>query len=198
MKSCIELPEGYSEYYRLDMQKQKKPMLIINITAIVIMVLLYLVGTVFHPISEFFSSKQYFTRFIFMAVGYILYIILHELVHGITMKYYGAKKIKYGFTGMYAFAGCQEYFAKKPYIVIAFAPIVAWGVVLAVLCAVVPASWFWVVYFIQIGNIAGAAGDAYVSFVFAKMPKDILIKDGGVSMTVYSKEKSDIVSGKEE
>lgn len=188
MTSCSELPEGYSEYFKLDMQKQKKPMLIINASAIIVMIILYLIGTVFHPIDEFFSS-QYIIKFVVLAVGYILYMVLHELVHGITMRYFGAKKIKYGFTGMYAFAGCEEYFAKKPYIVIAFAPIVVWGIVLAVINLIVPVSWFWVVYVLQIGNISGAAGDAYVSIKFSKMPKDILIKDAGVSMTVFSKEK---------
>lgn len=189
MTSCLELPEGYSEYFKLDMQKQKKPMLIINGLAIVIMLILYLIGTIFHPIDELFSPP-YLAKLIVIAVGYVAYMVLHELVHGITMKYYGAKKIKYGFTGMYAFAGCDEYFTKKPYIVIAFAPIVVWGVVLTIINLFVPVSWFWVVYIIQIGNISGAAGDLYVSFKFGKMPKDILIKDAGVSMTVFSKEKS--------
>lgn len=190
MTSCLELPEGYSEYYMLDMQKQKKPMLIINGTAIAAMVILYFIGTIFHPIDELFSS-QFLAKFAVMAVGYVLYMVLHELVHGITMKHFGSKKIKYGFTGMYAFAGCDEYFAKKPYIIIAFAPIVVWGIVLLVVNLLVPEGWFWVVYFIQIGNISGAAGDMYVSIKFGRMPKDILIKDAGVSMTVYSKEAAD-------
>ncbi|MCI2113311.1 MAG: DUF3267 domain-containing protein [Ruminococcus sp.] len=96
------------------------------------------------------------------------------------------KKVKYGFTGLYAFAGCEEYFSKKPYIVIALAPIVVWGVVLAAVCCFVPESWFWVVYFIQIMNLSGAAGDLYVTCKFSKFPKDILIKDTGLEMKVYS------------
>ena len=37
------------------------------------------------------------------------------------------------------------------------------------------------------GNIAGAAGDFYVVWRFAAMPPDILVRDAGVGMTVYSR-----------
>jgi hypothetical protein len=120
-------------------------------------------------------------------LGYIAYIVLHELVHGIFMKHFSGVKPKYGFTLMYAYAGSEAYFNKKSYIIIALAPVVIWGAVLGVLCAVLPQSWFWVVYLIQIGNISGAAGDFYVTFKFLKLPKDILVNDTGVAMTVYTK-----------
>ncbi|MBQ7290862.1 MAG: hypothetical protein IJW76_03940, partial [Clostridia bacterium] len=60
---------------------------------------------------------------------------------------------------------------------------------LSVLCAAVPESWFWIPYFIQIGNISGAAGDAYVTCKMAALPKDILVNDTGVAMTVYAEKE---------
>jgi hypothetical protein len=119
----------------------------------------------------------------------VVYIVLHELVHGITMKLVGTKKVNYGFTGLYAFAGSKDYYDKTGYIMIALAPVVLWGIVLAVIQAFVPVQWFWLVWMIQIANISGAAGDAYVTAKFSKMPKDILVSDYGVGMTVYSKEE---------
>ena len=65
-----------------------------------------------------------------------------------------------------------------------------WGVVLTVLLIIVPRNWFWTVYFIQMMNISGAAGDLFVTFKFMKMPKDILVMDTGVGMTVYSKQNN--------
>jgi hypothetical protein len=103
------------------------------------------------------------------------------------MKLCGTKKVKYGFTGLYAFAGSDDYYYKKPYIAIALAPIVVWGVILGIVNALVPVEWFWVVYFIQLINLSGAAGDLYVTCRFAGLPKDILIRDYGVSMTVYAR-----------
>lgn len=190
-KRCSSaLPEGYREIYSVNLQKDKKAALFVNIAALILMVIFVIIGILIVPISYTFDNDgsivTVWLKTIAVLAGMIVYFILHELVHGITMKHYGAKKVKYGFTGLYAFAGCEEYFSKKPYIVIALAPIVVWGVVLAAICCFVPKSWFWVVYFIQIMNLSGAAGDLYVTCKFSKFPKDILIKDTGVEMKVYS------------
>ncbi len=104
------------------------------------------------------------------------------------MKLCGTKKVKYGFTGLYAFAGSDDYYGKAAYIFIALAPVVLWGVVLLIANFIVPISWFWAVYLIQITNILGAAGNAYVTVKFASLPKDISVQDSGTAMTVYSKE----------
>lgn len=124
-----------------------------------------------------------------LCIGVIAYIILHELVHGIAMKICGTKKVRYGFTEIYAFAGSDDYYDKKSYIIIALAPIAVWGIVLAVINIFVPANWFWVVYFIQLTNLSGAAGDLYVAFRFARLPADILVRDHGIGMAVYSLQK---------
>ena len=102
----------------------------------------------------------------------------------------GKKKIKYGFTGIYAYAGSDDCYDKSAYIFIALAPVVLWGVVLALINPFVNAEWFWVVYFIQMTNISGAAGDFFVTLKFSRMPKDILVKDSGIGMKVYSKEET--------
>lgn len=113
-------------------------------------------------------------------------MVLHEVVHGIVMKLCGTKKIKYGFNGLYAYAGSDDYYDKKSYIIIALAPIVLFGIILGIINALVPKEWFWVVYFIQLENISGAAGDLYVTFKFLKLPNDILVKDSGLGMSVFS------------
>ena len=65
--------------------------------------------------------------------------------------------------------------------------IVLWGLLLALINFFVPAEWFWIVYILQIINLSGAAGDFFVTVKFSRFPKDILVKDYGVGMTVYAK-----------
>ena len=191
MKSLEILPEEYREILSIDLQKDKKLALLVNVLAIVIAVLLAVPMNFYIPISTLFDRSKEFGEFMLqmgvLLLSMFVYAILHELVHGITMKLAGTKKVKYGFTGMYAFAGSDDYYDKKSYIIIALAPVVVWGIVLAVLNAFVPAEWFWVVYIIQIMNLSGAVGDYYVSFKFSKLPKDIWVHDCGTSMKVYSK-----------
>ena len=185
------LPEGYRESFQIDLQKNKKLALLVNGIAILIAAVMAIPALCLVPISGLFSFEQgfmmYILRFIALILGSIGYILLHELTHGIFMKRFSGQKPKYGFTGLYAYAGSTAYFSKIPYLIIALAPVVILGVILLVLNLLVPTEWFYVVYFIQMTNLSGAAGDLYVTARFSKLPKDILVQDTGVSMTVYEK-----------
>lgn len=191
MKAVEKLPKGYKEICSVDLQKNKKTALFVNILAIVIAIVLAVPMHFVVPVSTLFSMEKgisdYLLRFAAILVLSVIYLVLHELVHGIAMKLCGTKKVKYGFTGLYAFAGSSDYYGKGAYLFIALAPIVLWGVVIAVVNLLVPIEWFWVVYYVQLFNLSGAAGDLYVTVRFSKMPKDILISDHGVGMRVFSK-----------
>lgn len=192
MKAFESLPQGYREILSVDLQKNKKLMLLVNGIAIVLAVLMLAVGIRLVPVSTLFDMSAgmgaYFARFGVLLVSLVLYMVLHELTHAAAMKLCGTKKVRFGFTGMYAFAGSDDYYPKLPYIAIALAPIVLLGIIIAVVNALVPESWFWVVYIVQITNISGAGGDLYVTLRFAALPGDILVRDYGVGMHVYSKE----------
>ena len=92
------------------------------------------------------------------------------------------------FSDRFAFAGSEDFYDKQAYIFIALAPIVIWGIVLGLVNVLVPLEWFWVIYLIQVSNLSGAAGDLFVTVKFSRLPKDILVRDYGVGMKVYSKE----------
>ena len=190
MKAVKNLPEGYKEIFTVNLQKDKKTAVLVNVLATVIAIALCVPMHFYISFFTLFDMEQglgaYTLRFIVLLVLLVVYMVLHELVHGITMKLFGTKKIKYGFTGLYAFAGSDDYYPKLPYIIIALAPVAVLGVVIAVINCFVPREWFWVVYFIQLMNISGAAGDMYVTAKFSRMPKDILVQDSGICMTVYS------------
>lgn len=194
MKTSFELPVGYSEIFRVDLQNDKKKALLVNGLSLLLMVPMFIIGAFIAPIKSLFDFGNgfcaYFLKWGVVLVGMIVYVVLHELVHGVFIKRFSGKKAHYGFTGLYAFAGSDAYFNKRDYIIIALAPVVMWGVVLLVLNLVLPVQWFWCVYLIQIFNISGAAGDFYVTYKFSQMPADILVRDVGVAMNVYSREAS--------
>lgn len=196
MKNCVaELPEGYVERFQLDLQKNKKTAILVNLLAILIAIPLIVLGhfrvpvtTVFNLADDADALLRTFGKCLVMMFCILAYIPLHELVHGICMKFFGCPKVRYGFTGLYAYAGSDAYFRKRPYLVIALAPVVIWGIVLLVINCLTNDSWFWVFYLVQVQNLSGAAGDLYVSCRFAKLPADLLVRDTGTSMTVYARE----------
>ena len=165
MKAVEKLPEGYNEIYAVDLQKNKKVSLFVNVLAVVISVLLIIPMNFVVPLFSMFSMEggmlNYAIRFGALFGLMILYMVLHELVHGVAMKLCGTKKVKYGFTGLYAYAGSTDYYDKRSYVFIALAPVILWGAVLAVINPFVPIEWFWIVYFIQVMNLSVAAGDLF-------------------------------------
>ncbi len=191
MKALRCLPEGYREVFSIDLQKDKKLAIKVNLLALLIAACLAVPMHFLVPISTLYRVRgglgSYSIRVAVLFVSMFLYIVLHELVHGAAMKLCGTKKVRYGFTGLYAFAASDDFYGKKAYVFIALAPIVLWGVVFAVINPFVPVEWFWVVYALQIVNLSGAAGDLLVTVKFSRLPKDILVQDYGVGMKVYSK-----------
>ena len=196
MYATDTLPQGYRQFDHIDLQKDKKTALILNIAAVVFFFGLLALGHfAFVPFSSVWDQKASDSAFwaFLMKVGvflalYIAYIVLHELTHAAAMKLFKAKGLRFGFTGLYAFAGSEtDYFAKAAYRVIALAPLIVWTILLTVPLCCVPSSWFWVFYLVQCGNLAGCAGDIYVTVRLWHMPKDILVRDTGVEMFVYSR-----------
>lgn len=192
MKAVPKLPNAYKEIFSIDLQKDKKQAFLVNFLAIIIAVVLVIPAHFAVPIQTLFYMENgfgaYVFKFIVLMAAIVAYMVLHELIHGAAMRICGTKKVKYGFTGMYAFAGSDDFYDKRAYSFIAVAPIVLWGIVLAIMLIFVSAEWFWVLYLVQVTNLSGAAGDLYVTVKFARLSKDVLIKDHGVGMTVYAKQ----------
>lgn len=189
MKTVQVLPEGYKEVCSIDLQNNKKEAVAVNVIAGVIALAMYILMetriSFMAWVYEKIDKGQILPALAALVFGTVIYVILHEFTHGLTMKLMGGKQVKYGFTGMYAYAGSSEdYFPKRPYICIALAPVIMWGIIFAVLQILLP-EWTWVVWFLQMMNVGGAAGDIYVSSRVARMPGTILVMDTGVSMTVY-------------
>ena len=183
-RNCLQdLPGGYGQVLTIDLQKDTKLALVVNGLAVAIAAVMLTAGFLLMPDFNVFTSLASLAAFLVCAV---MYMVLHELVHGACMKVFGAEKVRFGFTGLYAFAGSSEYFKKAAYIVVALAPLVVWGAVFLALNLAMGTKYFWFIYLLQLVNVSGAAGDLYVSFRFLRMPKDILVQDTGVSMTVFA------------
>ncbi len=194
MKSYTQLPDGYGEIFRVNLQKDKRLAIIINAVAVAIALVMVLPTLFFIPFQLMISEEIWLTvvRFVVLAVGIVSYIVLHEAVHVLAMKLCGTKKVKFGFTGLYAYAGSDDYYTKGSYLFIALAPVVLWGIVLLLANLFVPLSWFWVVFLVQVVNLSGAAGDYFVTLRFLRFPKDILVCDHGVGMQIYSQKEQTV------
>ncbi len=181
------LPEGYREIKKIDLIRNHTQALRVNLLALLIMGVMVALGFVLSPPFEMIQINiGSIIGILFTLAGIAVYIVLHEAVHGVFMKAFSGRKPKYGYTGFYAYAGSDALFDRRQYLIIAFAPVVILGLVLAVLTRAFYETAFWYLYMIQIVNISGAAGDFYVGFLIARADKDVMVRDAGTDMSLYA------------
>ena len=184
MKATLKLPENYEEIDRIDLEKNKKQMILVNVLSIVQAVLVFIPMLILAPEGASFPREG--LDVVILLAGMVGYIILHEAVHGVCFWAFSRQKPRFGWKSAYAYAASDAYYGKVPYLIIGLAPVALWGVVLAVLAAVLPVRWYSIVQLIQLINLSGAAGDLYVTWLLCRMPKDILIQDAGVAMQIFA------------
>lgn len=186
MKATVQLPENYRELMTIDLEKNKKQFILVNALSLVIAAAVLLPIWLLAPKDAEFIPDVLSAAL--LIAGIFVYVILHEAVHGVCFWLFSRQRPRFGWKSAYAYSASDAYYPKRPYLTIALAPVVLWGVVLAVLAAVLPAGCYWTVQLIQLMNISGAAGDLYITWLLCRMPKDILVQDAGVAMQVYAPE----------
>lgn len=186
-KAVAKLPNHFRLLREIDLQNNKKKMLLVNVLAVLIAAVMFLLAYWLAPVGFFFSGLgSFLLQMGLLLLGICAYMVLHELVHGLFFYLYSGQKPHYGLTGMYAYAASNAYYPKGAYLVIGLAPVVLLGLVLGVLCIAAPEGWFWYFYLLQTVNISGAAGDLYVTAVLLlRCPSNIFVLDNGASMKIY-------------
>ena len=181
---------GYKECTKIDLVKNKKEALLVNIYGIIIMVVMavFIPLLIMGGIIEFNLETTFPLFFIVLLISLILYIPLHEIVHGIVLKKYTDEKLSFGWKLVYAYCGSKEAVVdRKEYYAVALAPLFVFSVVFISLMVLNPSlSLVW--YVMEIMNVSGSVGDIYVSIKLRKeKSRDILITDSGTDMRFWSR-----------
>ena len=155
--------------YQLDMK-------ILNVLAIVI--LLVLVGLMYLIGYDFLSIYlDYNTGMIFALL--VLWLMLHEVLHGIgfsIFKSVNRKNVVYGMAlekGVF-YCMCKQKIGKKVIFTSLLFPLTIIGVVTLILGLIVDNP---LLVFLSIFNIMGCVGDIVMSVFFVKCPDDIIYLD---------------------
>lgn len=192
MKIIKEMPKDYKRITTLSLQKDKKASTLVNIISIIIGIAMLIPMHIVNPITSVINLSEgmegIMTEIIALVIAMTVYIIIREAIHALFMKILGCKKIKFMFTGLYAFAATDELIPMNAFTLIALAPVIILGIILLVCCILIPLPVLWLVYILLVVNVSGVVGDVYNVIKLSKLPKDILIHDNGLSMNIYSKE----------
>lgn len=189
--ACEALPCGYELFKRIDLTKDRSSLIAINIWSLAAALAMVLPMLFVHPIKYALDMEIGKILFCISAaiVGMAVYLFLHEGVHGIFIRLFTGSSAAFGFDLKHgvAYAYSSWYFKKLPYITIALAPLIIWGIVITMLLFDIEENYFWYLYMVQIFNVTGSAGDIYVSCIVARMPGNVLAHDMGAAMEFYRK-----------
>lgn len=193
MKRTFEkaLPTGYCEVMVVDAESAKFG-IIMNVVALIVMaVIAAITACIVRPAG--FLENFSFTRNIIFLIVLPLYLILHELTHGLAYKMLTGQKLKFGFTLTVAYCGIPDvYVYRKTAIIALLAPFVVFSVLFGAATVLFQNPWDQVYAGVLLGlHVGGCCGDLYdfLLYLFKFRSPDVLMQDTGPKQTFYVKEK---------
>ncbi len=178
-------------------------MLVVNILAFG---LLFLMMFVVYGLTKFKIMNIDFMEYDKLLTGFkaivffiilILWMVLHEIIHGVTYQIGGAKSTDIVFgasleNGVF-YCKAKEYINKKCIMMSLLAPLVLIGIVTFIIGVIISNVWLIV---LSIANISGAAGDIMMFMFFLKQKDDVEFRELGFSSPAVVKTSENIAEKK--
>ena len=194
------LPENYSLALHID-SKNKKTGLIFNLCSVVIAIVVavalilprgFSFDEFMKKLSEGGEGKMILRYLVFIA-SMILYMVLHEIVHGIAYKCLTHQKLTFGMSWSCAFCGVPNIYVYRRTAMISL--IMPFAVFSAVYGALIAAFAGDIVLYSMLSllfalHLGGCICDVYtfVLFMFKYKDKAILMRDTGPEQFLYVKQ----------
>lgn len=191
-----KLPENYRLVKTVD--ATKAPFAVVfNLLSLVMMVgafavLYFAFGTDVSLIKEQFLTLPDFTKILallLLVVGFIVYIVLHELVHGVVYKAFTKRKLTFGVTMICAYCGVPDVFVYRTASLCALlAPFVIFSIAFIVpMFFLQNTVWFLLLAALFAMHFGGCVGDLYITvlYVFKFRDGKTLMRDTGPVQTFY-------------
>jgi Putative zincin peptidase len=197
LKATRVLPDSYVARWGLDLAKDTKAALLLNLAALPAFLLF---TRFFIAIASEFRSEITVTGFVrqlslhplagfvSLIVTVIVFTTIHEGIHGLFFWLFTHSRPVFGLKLLFAYAGAPEWFIpRSPYAMIGLAPIVCISIVGLVLVPLVSLPVCELMLFGVVLNASGAVGDLYVTARVLAEPRDCLVLDTGVGCTVFTR-----------
>ncbi len=199
MNAIKHLPPDYRLAWTIDLAKNRRLLVILNIFGIALFVpALLLFGrliTVMRPdlggpsgvvlgLGE--GSTGTLLQIAGIFIAYVLVLLLHEGFHGIFFWAFTGKAPEFAFKLSYAFAAAPTWFIpRRQYWIVALAPLVGVSAVGIAMLPLLPEGWILAWLIALSGNVAGAVGDLYVLLRLWGAPANTLVNDRGDAISFY-------------
>ena len=190
-----DLPIGYTEVFHINAKDKKTGLLFTLFSFILAFVSLAITLPIYFCTKKLptIDTTFYYLSLAGFCVGIILYIICHELVHGIAYKILTKQKLTFGISWSCAYCGVPNvYVYRKTAIIALLAPFIVFSLIFIGLLI-----WFYflngwlylgmsILFMVHFG---GCIGDLFMFFLFLFKYKDktTLMRDTGPEQFLYQK-----------
>lgn len=195
---CSELPEGYELVKEIDAVKDKKFAVLMNVIGVVLMIaagaLLWLLrftirGEAASRAITLNVAPVWQEELFLLAIvlGMVLYVILHELTHGVVYKLCTHEKLTFGLSLSCAFCGVPQVFVNRRTALLSLlAPFTLYSVIFLLLVFLAD-GWLATLALILFAlHFGGCAGDLYDTWLLlTSLRGDLLMKDTGPKQSFY-------------
>ncbi|HLF90632.1 MAG TPA: DUF3267 domain-containing protein [Anaerolineales bacterium] len=188
------LPRGFVPRRQLDLTKNHRATLLLNLVAILSF---FLYGWLFFAIADWIRSdldslnEVAGASFWQLMATFLLVLVLHELIHGLFFSVFTGEAPRLGVRGLYAFAGAPDwYIPRQQYLVIGLAPFVLMSLGGLSALIFVPLPVVPLILFAITLNAAGASGDIFITGWLLGEPDLLLVNDTGEIFTMFAPETS--------
>lgn len=190
--STQTLPDGYAQTGEVNLKKDKRLAVILNILAffvfIVSFILLSIFGTALRSGTTNISGSISAGAMILLIGLTVFILIVHELIHGFFFWLFSRSRPVFALRPLYAYAGAPGwYFPKRQYAITALGPLVIIGAVGLLLMLLAPVSWLLTIAFLVAMNTGGAIGDIFVFFRLLKSSSTTFANDTGDVVTFFER-----------
>ena len=189
-----KLPEGYSEAFATD-ANDKKQGARLQIAAIITVAVLINAFFLIYALPRLGEIAAGFTaiKCLCFVLAYPLYIVLHELTHGLVYKLLTGRKLTFGFKPPSAYCGVPDVYTYRITSLLSlFAPFTIYSIIFILLFFIIndPFSRAMILLLFAL-HIAGCAGDLYGIglYLFRFKSPDTLRRDFGPRQAYYTKDR---------
>jgi len=190
--STQTLPDGYVQSGEINLKKDKRLAILLNIGALIIFI------PMFYLLSRFIALvRPDITNFsvtitigkVFGAIGLVvLVLIIHEIIHGLFFWIFSHGRPVFALRPLYAYAGAPTwFFPKRQYAITALGPLIIIGAVGLLLLLLAPINWMPMIALLVALNTGGAIGDVFVFFRLLKCSPTSFANDTGEVVTFFER-----------
>ncbi len=182
-----ELPKNYQEDRTIDVEDSKlKILLTIASLALFLIVFVSIFFIKFN--GETLKDIDFWIIFVFLGC-YLIYLILHELTHGLFYKIFTRQKLVFGANLSFAYCGLKKgYVNKKTALFALLSPFVIHSIWMLIVLFLLPDNqWAFLISILFASHVGGCAGDLYDAYllIFSYAGTSILMQDSGMKQIFY-------------